>query len=86
MITLPFIANYAMLANMPTNDEALIGATEAASDLGVSKDTLIRMIARGDITPVHKLPGDNGAYLFHRADVERLAEAKVAPTTEAASA
>lgn len=78
MSTLPFIANYAMLANMPTTDEAMIGATEAAGHLRVSKDTLIRMIARGELTPVHKLPGDNGAYLFSRADVERLAEAKAA--------
>ena len=55
------------------NDENLIGATEAAETLGVSKDTLIRMIARGELTAVHKLPGPNGAYLLGRTEVEGLA-------------
>lgn len=66
-----------MLASMQIIGEALIGATEAAEVLGVSKDTLIRMAARGEIRPVHKLPGPNGAYLFERADVERLAAGRV---------
>lgn len=53
--------------------EPLMGTTEATEELGVSKDTLIRMVARGEITPAHKLPGPNGAYLFRRADIGRLA-------------
>lgn len=65
-----------MLSTMQTTDEPLIGATEACEVLGVSKDTLIRMIARGEITPVHKLPGPTGAYLLNRAEVERLTAAK----------
>jgi len=70
---LPFIAIYAMLASMQTTGEALIGATEARVILGVSKDTLIRMIARGELTAVHKLPAPNGAYLLDRAEVLKLA-------------
>jgi len=60
---------------MNDTDERPIGTREAMEILGVSKDTLIRMIARGDVT-ADKLPGSNGAYLFDRADVERLAQDK----------
>ena len=69
---MPIVATYAMLAVMQTTGEALIGATEAAEILQVSKDTLIRMIARGDLAAVHKLPAQNGAYLLDRAEVLRL--------------
>lgn len=62
-----------MLASMQTTGEDLIGATEAREILGVSKDTLIRMIARGELTARHKLPGPNGAYLLSRAEVTSLA-------------
>ena len=54
-----------------TKPSALMGTSEAREMLGVSKDTLIRMIARGVIRTVGKLPGPNGAYLFDRAEVER---------------
>ena len=67
------VANYAMLANMQNTGEGLMGAAEAARRLGVSKDTLIRMVARGDLEPVDKLPGINGAYLFWRSVIEQLA-------------
>src|SRR5258708_13596294 len=66
--SLPIVATYAMLTDMSTTGEALIGATEAAEILSVSKDTLIRMIARGDLAAVHKLPAQNGAYLLRRAE------------------
>lgn len=62
-----------MLASMQTTDKDLVGATEATEILGVGKDTLIRMIARGVITPRQKLPGPNGAWLFTRAEVQRVA-------------
>ena len=64
-----------MLASM-TQSSTLVGATEATGMLGVSKDTLIRMIARGVIKAAHKLPGPNGAYLFERAEIERAARVK----------
>jgi len=44
---LPTIAKYAMLANM-TNADELIGTTEAMEVLGItSRDSFIRMVARG---------------------------------------
>jgi excisionase family DNA binding protein len=69
-----------MVANM-TEDSTLIGTAEATEMLGVSKDTLIRMVARGTLKAAHKMSGTSGAYLFERADVEQLAREK----TEAAS-
>lgn len=60
-----------MLSNMQP-DKPLIGAAEAATILGVSKDTLVRMVARGDVPMVQKLDGVKGAYVFDRADVERV--------------
>src|SRR5258708_14147078 len=69
---LTVVAIHAMLAVMQTTGEDLIGATEAAEILQVSKDTLIRMITRGDLA-ARKLPGPNGAYLLARAAGRRLA-------------
>lgn len=75
-----------MLASMQPTDESLIGATEACDMLLISKDTLIRMIARGEIKPVHKLPGPTGAYLLNRAEIEHLARAKLAAVQAEAEA
>jgi excisionase family DNA binding protein len=66
-----------MLANMQP-DKPLIGAAEAAEMLGVSKDTLVRMVARGDVPMVQKLDGQKGAYIFERAEIERLANEQAA--------
>ena len=64
---------------MPDSED-LITAPEAGAILGKSARTVQRMIPTGELTPVRKLPGPNGAYLFRRSDVEAL----TAPT-EAAS-
>jgi len=64
-----------MLARMPVTREtpAAMGTAEACELLGVSKDTLIRMAARGEITPLHKLPGPNGAFIWNAAEIRKLA-------------
>ena len=62
---------------MPTYND-LIGSTEAARILQVDKPTLTRWVAAGRIIAVHKLPGKNGAFLFHRADIETLAKERAA--------
>ncbi len=64
----------------------LIGSTESVRILRVDKATLTRWVAAGRITPAHQLPGRNGAFLFHRADIEKLAaeRAKEAHTEESA--
>lgn len=61
-----------MLSVMPTQD-ALVGAADACRILNVHNSTLGRWIKEGRLTPAHKLPGKNGAYVFHRADVHKLA-------------
>ena len=50
----------------------LVGSDEASRICGVHRATFLRWAEAGDITPVHQLPGGNGAYLFRRADVEQL--------------
>lgn len=67
-----------MIAAMPSD---LIGSVEAASILGVDRSVLTRLVQSGRLARAHKLPGENGAALYHRADVEALA----ATRTEAAS-
>lgn len=65
----------AMLTHM--NDD-LIGSTEATQILKVDKATISRWVASGHLHPAHKLPTKNGAYLFHRADIENLATERAA--------
>lgn len=50
------------------------GTAEAAERLQVSVRTIHRLVARGELTPVAKLPGSTGAYLFARADITALAD------------
>lgn len=58
---------------MPQTDVELIGAGQAAHLLGISRNTLTRRIEDGTIPTLGKLPGKNGALVFRRSDVERLA-------------
>lgn len=39
---------------------------------GISHRTLLRMVARRELIPAEKLPGDTGAYLFDPKHVERV--------------
>jgi excisionase family DNA binding protein len=72
------VAKFARLTVMPDALGPAIGTAEAMQLLGVSKDTLIRMAARGEITPLHKMPGITGAYVFDRAEVEKVAAERTA--------
>lgn len=40
--------------------------------LGLTRTGLLRLVQRGALVPVVKLPGRTGAYLFDRTDVEAL--------------
>lgn len=64
-----------MLSHMETGTD-LVGSSESCRILDVHPATLTRWVAGGTLTPAHKLPGKNGAFLFHRADIERIAEEK----------
>ena len=57
-----------------TTTADLIGTAEAASVLGVSHRTVHRLTRDGKLVRALTAPGGfAGAFLFHRADVERLA-------------
>ncbi len=56
----------------------MIGSKEACRILGIDKATLSRWVTAGQLTPVHKLPGRNGAYLFDRTNIQGLASARQA--------
>ncbi|WP_032363994.1 helix-turn-helix domain-containing protein [Rhodococcoides fascians] len=56
---------------MPNPDE-LIGSSEAASIIGVSRATLTRWVQSGRIEPAKKLPGLTGAALFDRDEIEAM--------------
>jgi excisionase family DNA binding protein len=57
----------------------LIGSAEAARILGKSPRTIHRLVDSGTLTPAVVAPGGfAGAFLFRRADVEALVEAKSA--------
>lgn len=62
---------------MEFDDTTLTSAT-ACSLLGIDRSTLTRWVQSGRVTPVFKLPGSTGAYLFDRDDVERLREQRTA--------
>ena len=47
--------------------------------------TVVRYVYEGKLAPSRKLPGQSGAYLFHRSDVEALRDARAAASAEAAS-
>ena len=56
----------------------LVSTAWAAQALGVHTATVRRMVERGHLTPAAKSPGLRGAYLFHQADVIRVATKRAA--------
>lgn len=50
-----------------------MGSTEAARRLGVDKSTLTRQVERGQVEAWGKLPGSNGALIFQKSYIDRLA-------------
>ena len=50
----------------------LISSAEVAQRLGRDVRTIHRMVLRGDLAPLGKIPGLRGAYLFDAAEVDRL--------------
>lgn len=57
---------------MPT--QTLMTTAEAAETLKLSRSQVARLARSGDLPHAAKAPGPRGAYLFDRADVERVAE------------
>lgn len=63
----------AISSNMTTNVIDLIGTTDAAKLLGLTRQGLQRRIAQGKLTPTGKLSGTRGPYLFDRSQILALA-------------
>ena len=61
-----------------TDDADLIGGTDALQILEIDKSTLSRWVAAGKLTPITRLSGPRGAFVFARADVEALAKHRAA--------
>jgi len=58
--------------------ENWISSSDAADALGIDRSTLALWAREGKIAPLMKLPGIRGAYVFDRAEVERLARERAA--------
>jgi hypothetical protein len=56
----------------------LVSTAWAAQAIGVHTATVRRMIERGELNPAAKTPGIRGAYLFHQADIIRVATKRAA--------
>lgn len=54
----------------------LIGTQDATRLLSMSRRDVVRLVERGELVPVGKLPGTTGAYLFDPNDVAALAAAR----------
>lgn len=58
---------------MPKLDQdEMVSTAEAAQMLDRHVRSIHRLVQTGELTPVAKIPGRTGAYLFRRADVEAL--------------
>lgn len=62
-----------MANRTPQPAQDLIGTAEICRLLQCNPATVGRWVASGKLTPAHKLPGKNGAFLFTRADIEKFA-------------
>lgn len=49
-----------------------MAAADAATRLGVSRRTILRLVDSGQLVPVMKAPGLRGAYLFTEDEVARF--------------
>jgi excisionase family DNA binding protein len=65
------MAHCTMMARMDIEDTTVTSST-ACEWLGIDRSTLTRWVQAGHLVPVFKYPGKNGAYLFERAEVDRV--------------
>jgi len=68
----------ANLADVSQSANHIIGTSEAARILGWSLAKVKREAKAGTLPHEAKLPGDTGAYLFHRAVIEAHASRSAA--------
>ena len=68
---------------MPNTDT--LTTAQVVEEYGLSRRSISRLITDGELTPLMKLPGHTGAYLFERAEVVRALGAKATATATARS-
>jgi len=74
------------MSNPTVGADEEITTRQALEVLGLANpSTVVRYVYEGKLAPSRKLPGQSGAYLFHRSDVEALRDARAAASAEAAS-
>ena len=67
------------MRTMPKADDGLVTTDEARQILHYARHSSVtRLVELGRLEPAIKLPGLRGAFLFRRADVERLAQERAA--------
>lgn len=66
-----------------SNPPDLVSVAETSVILRRSVRTVHRLIYAGDLKPAIKVPGQTGAYLLERADVEAYQRAHAEPTAVA---
>lgn len=61
----------------------ILSSREACLRLSIDRSTLTRWVQIGRITPIHKLPGRTGAFLFEPAEIDRVRNELSSATTTA---
>lgn len=59
-------------------EDTTVTSATACAWLGIDRSTLTRWVQAGHITPAYKFPGKAGAFLFERAEVERIQRERTA--------
>lgn len=54
--------------------QQLMSATEVARLLGVDRSTIVRRAQAGTLTPIAKIAGATGAYLFDGETIRKMAD------------
>lgn len=75
--SLPSPSRVTNFRHVPKNEQ-LLPTKQVAELLRVDVRTVHRMAEDGRLPPALKLPGTTGAWLFERADVERIADQRAA--------
>lgn len=52
-----------------SDKDNLINSNTACKRLGISRNTLYRLIKNGEIKPAIKMPGNNGSYFFRESEL-----------------
>lgn len=66
-----------------TSTPDLVPTRVVCEILGVTPSGVSRMVSRGTLKPVIKTPGDRGAFLFARPDIDALRESRAAEQANA---